>query len=210
MPEPLDARERRELCDLFEELGPDAPTLCEGWATLDLAAHLVVRERDLRSGPGLLLGGRFEALLDRVMARAIDRGYPALVEQVRNGPPLGPFAVPGLRKLLNLNEYVVHHEDVRRANALGPRADRPELQDELWGQLRLGSRLMLRKVKGASVRLVRSDGRDVTVGKGPEAVLTGEPVDLVLYLQGRRGAAQVEISGDPSAIQALETADLGI
>jgi uncharacterized protein (TIGR03085 family) len=210
VPEPLDARERRELCDLFEELGPDAPTLCEGWATIDLAAHLVVRERDPRSGPGLLLGGRFERMLDRLMERAKERGYQHLVEQVRNGPPLGPFAVPGLRKLINLSEYVVHHEDVRRANGLEPRTDRPELQDELWGQLRFGSRLMLRKVKGASVRLVRPDGSDIAVGKGPEAVLDGEPLDLVLYLQGRRGAAKVRLSGHPAAVEAVEAADLGI
>lgn len=210
MPEPLDARERRELCDLFEELGPDAPTLCEGWATLDLAAHLVVRERDPRSAPGIVLGGRFEGLLDRITTKAMERGYPTLVEQVRNGPPLGPFVVPGLRTYLNLNEYVTHHEDVRRANGLGPRTDRPELQEELWRLLRHGARLMLRKVKGASVRLVRPDGRSTVIGKGPEVSITGEPLELVLYLQGRRGAAEVEIAGHPSAREALETADLGI
>lgn len=210
MPEPLDARERRELCDLFEELGPDAPTLCEGWATLDLAAHLVVRERDPRSAPGIVLGGRFEGLLERVTKRALDRGYVRLVEQVRNGPPLGPFVVPGLRKLLNLNEYVVHHEDVRRANGFGPRTDRPELQDELWGMLRHTARLMLRKVNGASVRLVRPAGGAITVGSGPQAMIVGDPVELVLYLQGRRDAAAVEVSGPASAQKALQSAQLGI
>lgn len=210
VPEPLDARERRELCDLFEELGPAAPTLCEGWATLDLAAHLVVRERDLRAGPGLVLGGRFEALLDRITERAKGRGYDRLVEQVRNGPPLGPFAVPGLRKLLNLNEYVVHYEDVRRANGMSPRDDRADLQDELWRLLRHAARLMLRKASGVSVRLVRSEGDEIRVGKGPEAVLSGEPLELVLYLQGRRGAAHVALSGDPGAIEVLRTASLGV
>jgi uncharacterized protein (TIGR03085 family) len=210
VPEPLDARERRELCDLFEELGPDAPTLCEGWATLDLAAHLVVRERDPRSGPGIILGGRFEELTNRLTERAKDKGYGVLVEKVRNGPPLGPFAIPGVRTYLNLNEYVTHHEDVRRANGLGPRADRPELQDVLWGQLRHGARLMLRKVSGIRVRLIRSDGDEVVVGKGPEVTVSGEPLELVLYLQGRRAQAEVEIAGHPSAIEALATASLGI
>ncbi|MFZ6002490.1 MAG: TIGR03085 family metal-binding protein [Actinomycetota bacterium] len=210
MPEPLDARERRELCDLFEELGPDAPTLCEGWTTLHLAAHLVVRERDPRSGPGIVLGGRFEALLDRLMARAMERGYARLVEQVRNGPPLGPFAVPGLRKVLNLNEYVVHHEDVRRANGLGPRSDRDDLQEAVWRLLRPGARLMLRKVNGATVRVTRAEGPSIVVGSGREVSLVGEPVELLLYLQGRRGAAAVEMSGDESAMAALRTASLGI
>lgn len=210
VPEPLDARERRELCDLLEELGPDAPTLCEGWATFDLAAHLVVRERDPRAGLGIVLGGRFEGMLDKLMDGARDRGYQRLVEQVRNGPPLGPFAVPGLRKLLNLNEYVVHHEDVRRANGLAPRDDRPELQDALWGFLRRGARLMLRKVKGASVHLVRPDGGSILVGSGPEVSVTGAPLEMLLYLQGRRTAAQVEIEGESAPRHALETAQLGI
>jgi hypothetical protein len=30
------------LCDLFEELGPDAPTLLGAWTTRDLAAHVVL------------------------------------------------------------------------------------------------------------------------------------------------------------------------
>jgi uncharacterized protein (TIGR03085 family) len=210
VPEPLDARERRELCDLLEELGPEAPTLCEGWATFDLVAHLVVRERDPRSAPGILLGGRFEAGLDRLMERAKATGYLELVDRVRNGPPLGPMAVPGLRTLLNLHEYVVHHEDVRRANGLGPRTDRADLQDAVWGLLRHQARIMLRKVHGATVRVERSDDASVRVGRGPEVRLAGEPVDLLLYLFGRRGAAAVELSGDADAQVALQTASLGI
>src|SRR5262245_9679824 len=39
-------RERAALCDLLDRVGPDRPTLCEGWTTNDLAAHLWVRESD--------------------------------------------------------------------------------------------------------------------------------------------------------------------
>ena len=211
VPEPLDARERRELCDLFGDLGADAPTCCEGWATIDLAAHLVVRERKPQAVLGILGGERFQGLLERTTAKVLAAGYPAVVERVRNGPPLGPFAVPGLRTLINLNEYVVHHEDVRRANGLGPRADRPDLQDALWGLLRRGAALQLRSVrKQVTVRLAPPDREAVTVGSGPEVVVTGEPVELVLYLMGRKGVAQVELSGDPSAVATLEAAKLGI
>ena len=38
--------ERAALCDLFDVRGPGAPTLCEGWLTHDLAAHLWIRETD--------------------------------------------------------------------------------------------------------------------------------------------------------------------
>ena len=42
-----DAQERRLLCDLLDKLGPSARTLLDGWATRDLAAHLVVRRTRL-------------------------------------------------------------------------------------------------------------------------------------------------------------------
>jgi hypothetical protein len=45
---PFDAFERQQLCELFVELGPDAPTLLEPWSTRDLAAHLVVGKRQTR------------------------------------------------------------------------------------------------------------------------------------------------------------------
>ena len=44
--------ERHALCDLMDEVGPDAPTLCGGWTAAHLAAHLVVRERRPATGPG--------------------------------------------------------------------------------------------------------------------------------------------------------------
>jgi uncharacterized protein (TIGR03085 family) len=209
VPEPLDARERRELSDLFEELGPDAPTLCEGWTTEDLAAHLVVRERHPTAAGGIIIPA-LEQRTERFMEREKEGGYARLVDRVRNGPPLGPFAVPGLRTLINLQEYVVHHEDVRRANGLGPRTDRPDLQDALWSLLRNGARFLLRRVHGAKVRLQRPGGEAVSSGRGPEVVVTGEPVDLVLYLFGREQVAAVEITGDPEAQQRLSDAPKGI
>src|SRR5881227_3712913 len=62
---PFDAQERRALCDLFEELGTDAPTLLDGWTGKDLAAHLVLRERDPIAGPCLVLPGSFQRFAER-------------------------------------------------------------------------------------------------------------------------------------------------
>lgn len=212
MPEPLDARERRELCDLFGDLGPAAPTLCEGWATMELAVHLAVRERRPQAAPGILLGGPFRSVLERAERRMAARGYGAVVELVRDGPPLlSPFALPGVRTLANLSEYTIHHEDVRRANGLAPRTDRPDLQDGLWAVLRRAARFQLRDVDDAVVEVARPGGPSVTVGKaGPSVTLTGHPVELALYLAGRRTAAEVELTGDPDAIDRLAAAQLGI
>src|ERR1700728_3524747 len=105
----LAQQERMNLCDLFHVLGPEAPTLCEGWSTADLAAHLVVRERRADSGPGLVwppLAG----YTDKVRRAVRDRTpWEKLVEKVRDGPPLllRPFVEP-----MNTVEFFIHIEDV--------------------------------------------------------------------------------------------------
>ncbi len=48
-------RERAALVDTMRGVGPDAPTLCEGWKTRDLAAHLVIREYRPDAAPGILI-----------------------------------------------------------------------------------------------------------------------------------------------------------
>ncbi len=99
------------MCDLFVQRGPEAPTLCEGWSTADLAAHLVVRERRPDTGPGLVwppLAG----YTDKVRCAVRDRTtWEQLVDTVRCGPPwlLRPFDGP-----MNTVEFFIHTEDVRR------------------------------------------------------------------------------------------------
>jgi uncharacterized protein (TIGR03085 family) len=209
--EPLDARERAELCDLFVARGPDAPTLCEGWATLDLAAHLVIRENDVRSGLAILGGERYASLERRLMDGARDQGYDRLVQRLRSGPPLVPWRLPVLREQLNFNEWFVHHEDVRRANGEGPRTDRPDLDAALWTMVRRMGRVMLRKVRGAGVALAAPGHGEVPArGTGPSARVEGGPQELALFLYGRRTAAQVEITGPDEALAALADAQLGV
>ena len=209
--QPLDARERAELCDLLLETGPAAPTLCEGWATLDLAAHLDIREHDPQAGLAILGGDRFASLERRLMDGARARGFEALVERLRGGPPLVPWRLPVLRPLLNDNEWFVHHEDVRRANGRGPRTDRPDLDATLWTSVRRMGPLFLRRVKGAGVELVAPGFGEVPArGSGPRARVTGGPQELVLFLFGRRGAARVTITGPDEAVAALAEARLGI
>lgn len=196
MTTPLDARERAQLCLRFDELGPDAPTLCEGWTTFDLATHLVVRERNPLASPGILVPA-LAGLADRGMAHEKRRGYAAVVDRVRNGPPLGPFAVPGLREQINLVEYAVHHEDVRRANGMAARTDIDDLQDALWPLLRRLARFAIRGVPaGVGIELVRPGGPTAKVRSGPRvARVAGEPLEVLLWAYGRGEHADVELSG---------------
>ena len=215
MTTPLDARERVQLCLRFEELGPDAPTLCEGWTTFDLAAHLVVRERNPIAGPGILLGDTIKPLgrvTESAMEREKAKGYDRVVERVRTGPPIGPFAVPGLRTQINLVEYAIHHEDVRRANGLPVRTGVDDLQDALWPLfVRLG-RFALRGVpKGVGVEVARPDASAKVVRRGDRYVrATGEPLDLLLWAYGRGTHAHVDFTGTEDDIAAVKAAHLTI
>jgi uncharacterized protein (TIGR03085 family) len=123
----LAQQERETLCELFETLGSDAPTLCAGWSNADLAAHLVVRERRPDSGPGLVWPP-LASYTDKVRRSVRDRTpWMKLVERVRSGPPwlLRPFDGP-----MNTVEFFIHVEDVRRAQeGWEPRKISPELSD---------------------------------------------------------------------------------
>jgi uncharacterized protein (TIGR03085 family) len=206
----LDLRERAELCDLFADLGPDAPTLCEGWTTRDLAAHLAAREREPWASAGLTIE-RFAGYTERRRQAWVAKDYDEVLADLRSGPPLIPWGLPGVATVVNLGEWMTHHEDVRRANGLARRTDRPDLEDAVWKLLRRGGRFLTRRIKGAGVDLIRSNGERIA-GRASEhrAELRGEPVDLMLYLEGRKGAAQVELTGSDAAIVAVEGSSLGI
>src|SRR5690606_24092038 len=127
--------ERAALCDLFDEVGPDAPTLCEGWNTHDLAAHLWIRETDPLGAPGLLVRP-LAGLTERRMAETKQRWeYAELVDRLRHGPArLSVFAIPGIDDAANTTEFFVHHEDVRRAGEvpLPHRELGEEVEDWMW------------------------------------------------------------------------------
>ena len=210
MAEHLDQRERQELCNLAVQLGAGTPTLCEGWTVEDLVAHLAVRENDPRSAPGIIIP-RFAGYTEKLQNRVKSKGFERNVEKLRGGPPALPWRLPVLRELLNLNEWFVHHEDVRRANNMKRRDDRPDLDDALWGVTQKMVKLTAKKLGDTGLTLVRANGaRNVVRDKPQMAELRGEPSEIALYLVGRRAAADVTIEGDPVAVRALETAQLGI
>ena len=107
-------RERAALVATMREVGPDAPTLCEGWDVRDLAAHLVVRERRLDAAPGIVIPA-FAGYTERVQRQvAASTDWDVLLDKIASGPPLlSPFKL--LDPIANMDEMFIHHEDVRRA-----------------------------------------------------------------------------------------------
>ncbi|MFI5961728.1 TIGR03085 family metal-binding protein [Streptomyces asoensis] len=205
-------RERLLLADLLETSGPEAPTLCEGWRTRDLAAHVVVRERRPDAAGGILIK-QLASRLDRVMEEFAAKPYEELLQLIRTGPPrFSPFQVKQLDEASNTIEFYVHTEDVRRARPdWTPRALDPVFQDALWSRLERTGRLMGR---GTATGLVlrRPDGRTVVANRGtPVVTATGEPSELLLFLYGRQSAATVDLEGEKDAIARLhEGKQLGI
>jgi uncharacterized protein (TIGR03085 family) len=204
--------ERAALCDLLDELGPDAPTLCAGWDTRDLATHLFVRDREPKAWAGIAVP-RLSGLAERAMTDQADRPYPEIVEEVRKGAPKwSPVGLPGAKDLVNMLEFLIHHEDVRRAQPnWGPRAVPATLSDPVWRAIRFGARGMLRKAPDGV--LLRRAGTDssVVAKKGELTVtVTGDPVELALFTSGRQRAARVDLAGDDAAVSRLQSAPLGL
>jgi uncharacterized protein (TIGR03085 family) len=201
----LAQQEREAICNLFVELGPDAPTLCAGWTTADLAAHLVVRERRPDSGPGLVWPP-LAAYTDKVRRSVKDRTpWTKLVETVRRGPPMLLRRVDGP---MNTVEYFIHVEDVRRAQPnWEPRQISEELANALWA--RVGPGGVAKKVPATIV--IASPGRaEKEAGTGPRLVLSGDPGELTMFGSGRQAATRVEITGDAALAAQLRGAALGI
>jgi uncharacterized protein (TIGR03085 family) len=203
--------ERAALCDLLARLGPSQPTLCTGWQTADLAAHLVLRERRPDAGAGVMggpLAGYTRRVQDRLLART---PFARLVEMIRTGPPrMSMFALPGMDERVNVVEYFVHHEDIRRAqSAWQPRDISADLADDLWRRLRL-ARLLLRGAP-VGIELVRADAserpgrvRITARARTPVVTVTGDPAELTLWTMGRTSAARVRLDGSDADVAALE------
>jgi uncharacterized protein (TIGR03085 family) len=196
--------ERKLLSDLFDQVGPDAPTLCGPWTTKDLAAHLVVRERRLDASPGIALKP-FAAYTRKVQESYAAKPWPELVEMVRQGPPkFSPYGFGPVDELANSGEFFIHHEDVRRAReGWEPRSPDPVRDAALWKMVKFTGKFGYRR-SPVGIVFRRPDGTSATLKQGPTpVVVTGEPGELVLLASGRK-AVRVEYDGDPAAIEAFQ------
>lgn len=210
--------ERHELCATLRAAGPDAPTLCGGWNTAMLTAHLVRRERSLVEAAGHLPVRRLHDLAETRLAALVKReSYDHLVDVFEDGPPLlSPWALPPLREAVNLLEYVVHHEDVRRAGPeFAPRAIPAARQHAVWARLRVGAPMTMRAVP-LGVRLVWPAQGEIRTGRrarradGPLVTVSGDPVELALVAFGRQRVAQVSYDGAPEDVASVSGARIAV
>jgi len=207
----FDAVERAQLADLLSELGPRAPTLLTPWTTRDMAAHLVLRERDPLAGPGLVLPGAWGRLAEQRRTALARRDFTWLVATLRSGPPPGVFRIGWVRRLPSLNEFFVHHEDVRRANGRGPRTNEPAMDEALWRSISRAPWFLARRLRGAGLELAwAGTAKTVQARRGePTARIAGPPGELLLYLFGRQSVAHVEVNGPAAAVDAVRRAHFG-
>lgn len=203
-------RERSRLAELFLEVGPDAPTLNEGWNTFDLAVHLLIRESKPLALPGMFvdaLSGMTEKETSKVKARP----YTEVVNEWAAGPPvwIKPFDAA-----MNTAEHFIHHEDVRRGGGeVRPRDFSRTVNTQLLALAKRFGAMTLRKAQ-APVILTPPDLPPVTLGdkagvaqRGDDVVrVSGAPSELLLWVSGRN-AAEIELTG---ALEALDGLDVKI
>ena len=203
--------ERLALCTTLTRVGPQSPTLCEGWAARDLAAHLVVREHrpDVQVAQLVApLAGRAVSAMERVAQRP----FAELVATLRSGPPRWhPTRVQAVDELVNTAEFFVHHEDVLRGQASWTARPLPDdLEESLWRACSTLGRVALRRTP-VGVELVAPGHGRVMARKGSPVVLVeGSPGELLLFAFGRRGAAQVQLDGPEAAVQKLQSSPAGL
>jgi uncharacterized protein (TIGR03085 family) len=208
--------ERLALASQLDKAGPDAETLCQGWRAADLAAHLVLRERRPVAGAGVI-GGPLAGYTRRVQRGMIRKTpFPLLVETFRNGPPrFSLFGIPGADQRLNFAEFLVHHEDVRRAQpGWEPRDLGDAVTEHIWEQLSR-ARLMLRKIP-VGIEFARDDQPEPADGqrivrmtvrpRTPVVTVIGAPAELMMWTFGRTGAAHVRLEGAEADVTALAQA----
>ncbi|HEY1484504.1 MAG TPA: TIGR03085 family metal-binding protein [Micromonosporaceae bacterium] len=203
--------ERSAVVDLLTEVGPDQPTLCAGWQTRDLAAHLVTRDRRPDAAAGIIIK-RLAGYTDRLRNAAAARPWDVLTAQVGQPPRLSMAGIGALDRLTNTTEFFVHHEDIRRAQpGWTPRPLDPGLGAALAGQVKMAGKLRLRRFPAKITINMPGYGEPFTTGAGgPDLDVSGDPGEMTLLLSGRQQASRVNIVGPENLVDRLRSAPLGV
>ena len=133
--------------------------------------------------------------------------WPRLVNEVRSGPPAwSPASLARVDEAINTAEFFVHHEDVLRGGpGWSARELPPDLESALWGIVSKAGRLQFARARVGVVLVAPSYGRRQVHAMTDlgTVVVTGTPGELLLYSLGRRGVAQVDVSGPEEARTAI-------
>lgn len=206
--------ERAALADLFAVVGPAQPTMCAGWDTGDLMAHLLMRERRPDGMAGLVVP-RLAGWTDRISQGYRARPWAEQVALLRSGPHRwNPISWGPVDAAVNGGELFIHHEDVRRGGTdWQPRDLDSETAKAVDGLLTsFVAKAALRKVGVGVTARVTDPGRerDVVLKSGaPMAIVSGPAAEILLWASGR-SHVKVARSGAAEAIKALDAADLGV
>lgn len=203
--------ERSALADLLEQVGPAHPTLCEGWDTGDLLAHLLVRERRPDAAAGLLikpLAGHLKSVTEAFSKRP----WAEQLRLYREGPPgWNPMGWGKLDELTNSGEMFIHHEDVRRGvDGWKPRELDAATTEAIIGML--ASAAMKMATRGIKCGVVADlpSGRTIELKKAaPVVTVHGAPTEVLLWVFGR-DACQVNLTGDDAALAAAASGHRGM
>nr|WP_277817636.1 MULTISPECIES: TIGR03085 family metal-binding protein [Dietzia] len=207
-------RERSALVETMRAAGPEAPTLCAGWTTRDLAAHLVVREARPDAAAGIVLPA-LASRMEELRLREAERPWDELLEKIAAGAPwYSPLRYAD--RLANAAEYLVHHEDVRRAGGeWTTREFDVEDLDRIWALGTTVARTFLRRVSARvdlrtppGITLTKSGAVSTGAALAPMVSVTAAPVELILWAFGR-DAVDVDISGAHGGIDAVRAVPRG-
>lgn len=202
--------ERLALADLLDKIGADEPTLCQGWDTGDLLAHLLVRDRRLDASAGMFvkpLAGH----LATVSRSYRERPWAEQLTLLRSGPPFwNPMGWGPLDELTNGSEFFIHHEDARRgAPGWEPRLLDDETTATLTAMISSPALRMMTRGLPRPVSATLPDGRTVELKKPASdtdrsgmVTVAGEPGEILLWVSGR-DACQVEVTGDDADVAAV-------
>ncbi|GAA4090002.1 maleylpyruvate isomerase family mycothiol-dependent enzyme [Actinomadura miaoliensis] len=186
----LIAAERRDLADVLDGLGDgqwDAPSLCAGWRTREVAAHITMPFRpvpeDFAAEMQRAAGDveRINRVLDEAARRDAAKVPAAeLVAALRDNAETD-WAPPGGDLVAAFNHDVIHGLDITVALGVDRRVPRDRMRVILDG-------LQPHAVAFFGVDLtgieLRADDLDWSYGEGEP--LTGAAQDLLLVICGRR------------------------
>lgn len=217
--------EHHGLAELVAELTDEewrSESACPGWTNGEVAAHCTLGDHFWRTNWGVFLGllrlqssGQWTV---RTQKKWADEGREAVLRRLREDRVsflfrLGPYWL----RVLSYGEQLLHSEDIGRPLSK-PRAAPPD-DDVVWALVQVLSRY-LKKVRGSGILLLDGgEGRESVLelrsGKRPRAapaetrvdtVLQGAPLELALFLAGRR--SDVRIEGEGELAQSLGDAEL--